>query len=355
MKKQKTENKYCENYLKVEIVQNIKKQKEIENSKNCLFKKKSLYNSPKNKNINLKEYFQLKQNGHKLGKSLNYNHNHSKLQKSLQKYFSLTANDLIEKNKSIKLTNNKDNKDYFPKNKKILKREAYINNSTNIGTMRKINIVKTKAPNKILRFKKKSSELNFEYNKIKNPQIASNHRVYLTKYKNIKNIMNFSQNNYIKTENTKFDKSMKNNHISRNKKLSFNHNPKSQSLNMLYTLDDYIGYNQYQDVIIPDNKREIIKRISIEKEKEMKKIKQIFNHEENNNNINYNISKFENREIKIFEDYYNKKAFDKLILSGEKKSKNFKTRNLLYKKAFKSYKNEFVYKKRNNSKILNYE
>ena len=354
LKKKKIENKYSGNFLNTEIVQNIKNHKENENTKNDLFQKKILYNSPKNKSINLKVFFKLKNIGHKHGKSLNYNYNHSELQKSLQKYFSLTENDLIEKKKSKELIYNKINKDNFQKNKKVLKGKAYINNNTNIGTIRKINILNNKAPNKILlSFKQKSKELNFDNNKIKNSQIVSNNRIYLTKYKHIKNIININKDNYIKAESTKMDISINNNNFFRNKKKFFNHNPKSQSLNLLYNLDDYIGHNQYKDVVIPDNRTKIIKRISIEKEKEMKKIKQIFNYEENKNNIHYKVSKDENRLIKTPDDYYNKKAFDKLILSGEKKSKNFKTRNLLYNTAFKSYKNEFKYKIQNNLIILN--
>ena len=39
------------------------------------------------------------------------------------------------------------------------------------------------------------------------------------------------------------------------------------------------------------------------------------------------------------EDYYKKKDFDKLILSGEKKSKYYNMRNLLYNSVFKSFNN----------------
>jgi len=338
------ENKYGENYLNTEIIHNIKNQKIIENTKNDFFLKKILYNSSKNKNINLKVYFQINNIGHKPGKSLNYNFNHSELQNSLKKYFSLTTNDLIIKKNYKKFTDNKINKDYFQKNKNVIKGKKYINNNTNIDTIRKINIANNKASNKILRFKSKSKEVNFHYNNINNSKVPSNNRIYLNKYKHIKNILNLNKDNHIKAKNTKMDTSINNKDIFINKKISFNHNPKSQSLNILNNLDDYIGHNQYKDIIIPDNRRKIIKKISIEKEKEMNKIKQIFNPEENKNNMNYKTIIYENRVIKTPDDYYNKKAFDKLILSGEKKSKNFKTRNLLYNKAFKSYKNEFKYK-----------
>ena len=348
LKKKKMENKYGENYLNTEIIHNIKNQKIIENTKNDFFLKKILYNSSKNKNINLKVYFQINNIGHKHGKSLNYNFNHSELQNSLKKYFSLTTNDLIIKKNYKKFTDNKINKDYFQKNKNVIKGKKYINNNTNIDTIRKINIANNKASNKILRFKSKSKEVNFHYNNINNSKVPSNNRIYSTKYKQIKNILNLNKDNHIKAKNTKMDISINNKDIFINKKISFNHNPKSQSLNILNNLDDYIGHNQYKDIIIPDNRRKIIKKISIEKEKEMNKIKEIFNPEENKNNMNYKTIIYENRVIKTPDDYYNKKAFDKLILSGEKKSKNFKTRNLLYNKAFKSYKNEFKYNIQNN-------
>lgn len=60
------------------------------------------------------------------------------------------------------------------------------------------------------------------------------------------------------------------------------------------------------------------------------------------NNEHYN--KLRNRTNKTPDDYFNKKDFDKLILSGDKKSKYYKMRNLLYESVFNNNKIGYIEK-----------
>ena len=106
------------------------------------------------------------------------------------------------------------------------------------------------------------------------------------------------------------------------------------SLNTLQELNDYIGPNQYRKIIIPTNKSKIINLISENKHRDITRKRDIYKTEEIEKNREYHL-KIKNREIKSSEDYYNKKEFDKLVLSGEKKSKYYKMRNILYETAFK--------------------
>ena len=93
-------------------------------------------------------------------------------------------------------------------------------------------------------------------------------------------------------------------------------------------------------MIIPNHRRIIYQRLFSEKEKEKKELKKIFNTEGIKNSTEY-YDKLKNRSNKTSDELYNKKDLDKLVLSGEKKSKNYKIRNLLYNSVFNTNKLKF--------------
>ena len=81
--------------------------------------------------------------------------------------------------------------------------------------------------------------------------------------------------------------------------------------------------------------------ISEEKERTLKRVRNMFEIMENKRNTEY-YSQTKNREIKDLDEYYNKKDFDRIILSSEKESKYNSIKNKIYSEAFKPIKYEFI-------------
>ena len=341
IKKQKQEYKELEKFLKTELVKNLKNQKILEKDKNELLYNKIKFKFTKRKDNNIStDYF--KQNK-KISlapvKSLNYNNNHSELQKSLQKYFSLSPKDL-KGNMFFKPA--KDNKkETMFYNKNGLTENISKNLNLKNIQIKKINYKKIKKSNdKITKFKKKSIQLTIDNNNlIKSLDFQGNYKNKMN-FENEKNILNINKNNCLGNK-IKHKKAISTNQNYINYKSFFlNHSSKSKSLNIVYNLEDYTGPNLYDNMIVPNHKKTIYQRLSSEKEKEKKELKKNFNTEDIKNTTEY-FDKLRNRANKTPDDYYNKKDFDKLVLSGEKKSKYFKIRNLLYNSAFNTNKLEF--------------
>ena len=341
IKKQKQEYKELEKFLKTELVKNLKNQKILEKDKNELLYNKIKFKFTKRKDNNIStDYF--KQNK-KISlapvKSLNYNNNHSELQKSLQKYFSLSPKDL-KGNMFFKPA--KDNKkETMFYNKNGLTENISKNLNLKNIQIKKINYKKIKKSNdKITKFKKKSIQLTIDNNNlIKSLDFQGNYKNKMN-FENEKNILNINKNNCLGNK-IKHKKAISTNQNYINYKSFFlNHSSKSKSLNIVYNLEDYTGPNLYDNMIVPNHKKTIYQRLSSEKEKEKKELKKNFNTEDIKNTTEY-FDKLRNRTNKTPDDYFNKKDFDKLVLSGEKKSKYFKIRNLLYNSAFNTNKLEF--------------
>ncbi len=335
IKKQKQEYKGFESFLKTDLIKDIRSQNLVDKDKNELLKHKIKFNnnfsmvySKFNKNIR-----------HAQAKSLNYNNNHSDLQKSLQKYFSLTKKDLEDKIPSKEI-NLKKNKNIFY-NKIKLKENDSKNFNLIDKQIKKINYKKiNKGKDKITRFKKKYIQLTFDNNNlIKSSDLYRN---YIKKigFEKEKKLLDIKNNNCSENKiNHKKTISTNPNYINY-KSLFFKHSSKSKSLNIVYNLEDYIGPNQYENMIIPNHRRTIYQRLFSEKEKEKKELKKIFNTEGIKNSTEY-YDKLKNRSNKTSDELYNKKDLDKLVLSGEKKSKNYKIRNLLYNSVFNTNKLKF--------------
>ena len=340
-KKQKKEYKELEKFLKTELSKNLKNQKTLEKDKNDLLfdKIKFKFSKRKDNNISTDYFKQNKKISLAPVKSLNYNNNHSELQKSLQKYFSLSPKDLKG---NIVFKPAKDNKkDTMFYNKSRLTENISKNLNLKNIQIKKINYKKLKKSNdKITKFKKKSIQINIDNNNlIKSLDFQGNYKNKMN-FENEKNILNINKNNCLGNK-IKHKKAISTNQNYINYKNFFlNHSSKSKSLNIVYNLEDYTGPNLYDNMIVPNHKRTIYQRLSSEKENEKKELKKKFNIEDIKNKTEY-YDKLRNRTNKTPDDYYNKKDFDKLILSGEKKSKYFKIRNLLYNSAFNTNKLEF--------------
>ena len=278
---------------------------------------------------------------HKKSFSSKYNYNHSETQNSLRKYFSLAPKDIDEKNKSKQAINYKD-KIKYNKNKNSL----FLNQNSKLNKdfYRKIKIIKINR-NNIFKFKKKLSSTNdINKNLIKPLSILnyyeSKDAFNCKKQRNKKINCIDGKNNSRKGNHKKYITFSSKDFIN-NKKFSFSHISKNESLNLLHNLDDYIGPNQYEKIIIPNNKSKIMKKISERRKRVTNKKISIFKSEENKRNNEY-YTKMKNLELTRGGEYYNSKDFDKLILSGEKNSKYFKMRKILYDSAFKKCKYEFT-------------
>ena len=329
-------NKDYENLKKKELNENIKNNKELEHDKfNWIGNKKRIKLFKSNKS-NLKEVFQPnKKIFHKKVNSVKYYHNHSELKSRLQKYFSLTPNDLFIPNKS-KL----EIEDYNKINYKINNNSITFskNNRSNKVLIRKIKIIKVEKSKNIFKFKKKFNNTNNNPIKSLNIQETDNSIDKLNyKTQNNRKLANENKKNYLGMND---NESIRLNTIDLNNKSKFqiSHIPKSKSLNILNELDDYIGPNQYECIEIPNDEKKITKMIAEKKENEINKKRIRFKTEETKRNNEF-ISKIINRHLKCSEDYYNDNYFKKLVLSGEKTSKFFLMKNSLYESAFKKFKN----------------
>ena len=340
IKKHNQKNKEFDTFIKIDLIKNITNQKKLDKDKNELLRSKIIFKFSKRKDNNISiDYSKLnKKINHVPVKSLNYNNNHSELQKSLQKYFSLTPKNL--KGKISSKEKNDDKKKNIFYNKIKLKENVAKNFYINEKQIKLINKNIKKGKDKITKFKKKSFQLTFNNsNLIKSSDLHWN---YINKigFENEKNILNINKNNYKENKN-KHKKTITTEQNFINYKCSFlKHSSKSKSLNIVYNLDDYIGPNQYDNMIIPNHRRTVNQRLSSEKEKENKEFKKIFNTEGIKNSIEY-YDKLKRRTNKTPDEYYNKKDLDKLVLSGEKNSQNYKIRNLLYNSVFNNNKLEF--------------
>ena len=340
IKKHNQKNKEFDTFIKIDLIKNITNQKKLDKDKNELLRSKIIFKFSNKKDNNISSgYSRLnKKINHVPVKSLNYNNNHSELQKSLQKYFSLTPKNL--KGKISSKEKNDDKKKNIFYNKIKLKENVAKNFYINEKQIKLINKNIKKGKDKITKFKKKSFQLTFNNsNLIKSSDLHWN---YINKigFENEKNILNINKNNYKENKN-KHKKTITTEQNFINYKCSFlKHSSKSKSLNIVYNLDDYIGPNQYDNMIIPNHRRTVNQRLSSEKEKENKEFKKIFNTEGIKNSIEY-YDKLKRRTNKTPDEYYNKKDLDKLVLSGEKNSQNYKIRNLLYNSVFNNNKLEF--------------
>ena len=340
IKKHKQQHKEFDTLIKIDVIKNITNQKKLDKDKNELLRSKIIFKFSKRKDNNISiDYSKLnKKINHVPVKSLNYNNNHSELQKSLQKYFSLTPKNL--KGKISSKEKNDDKKKNIFYNKIKLKENVAKNFYINEKQIKLINKSIKKGKDKITKFKKKSFQLTFNNsNLIKSSDLHWN---YINKigFENEKNILSSNKNNYKENKN-KHKKTITTEQNFINYKCSFlKHSSKSKSLNIVYNLDDYIGPNQYDNMIIPNHRKTVNQRLSSEKEKENKEFKKIFNTEGIKNSIEY-YDKLKRRTNKTPDEYYNKKDLDKLVLSGEKNSQNYKIRNLLYNSVFNNNKLEF--------------
>ena len=354
MKKQQKELKEYDNFLKKELNDNQDKQLKLKLFNSNLQKDgaKSYFTLVKSKNLR-KSLTNNIINENQLNNNLvKYNKNTASINKSLQKYFSLNSNDerkiSKEKNNNIKTVTNNNN-DFDNNYNKIIK----LNKSSNLKEF-KIN----------MKTLKKLRKLN-----LRNIQNKYNKNTFKTEdeYRTLKNINEIKSPNYIENKdnnniivNESNEKEIKKRLIIKNKNIYKNYmkekefklktesyynkpsslffNNKNNSLPKLKKLDDYIGINQYGSVIIPpNNKKKIYRMISEEKERTLNKLKNLFKFEENKRNNEY-YSQTKNRETKNFDDYFNKKDLDKIVLSSDKKSKYNKIKNEIYYEAFKSCK-----------------
>jgi hypothetical protein len=145
---------------------------------------------------------------------------------------------------------------------------------------------------------------------------------------------NYIFNNNIDNFNKEFEIGDQKLYNNKTNKLSYSHNHKS--LQKLHKLNDDIGPNQYSSIIIPNTSRKINKRISEEKERALKTLKNMLKFQEIKMNKEY-YSQKKNSNIEKSDDYYKKKDFDQIILSDEKKSKYSKIKKEIYNTAFKPF------------------
>ena len=257
IKKHNQKNKEFDTFIKIDLIKNITNQKKLDKDKNELLRSKIIFKFSKRKDNNISiDYSKLnKKINHVPVKSLNYNNNHSELQKSLQKYFSLTPKNL--KGKISSKEKNDDKKKNIFYNKIKLKENVAKNFYINEKQIKLINKNIKKGKDKITKLKKKSFQLTFNNsNLIKSSDLHWN---YINKigFENEKNILNINKNNYKENKN-KHKKTITTEQNFINYKCSFlKHSSKSKSLNIVYNLDDYIGPNQYDNMIIPNHRRKL--------------------------------------------------------------------------------------------------
>ena len=380
IQKQKKEFDEYDTYLLKGLDDNQETQKKFETLKNNSKKRgtKSYINNLKNQKLSNSLQNIKKEN--KLSNNIFLNYNESAfINKSIQKYFLINENyseNKCSKNKKNNanrtvenktLDNNMNSKEKIKVNKASnkqqiklsinvlqkfkklkLKNKAKEDNSNRQEKFIKRRILtcafsdnNTKKRLKMIK-KDKNFEKEFNLNQKKNFELhqdkfeINNQMIHdeIDKRLILKKIR--KKNN----ENSEKDLRIKSKNLSNNIKTSNSYNKlETKSLRKLHELDDYIGPNQYSDVLIPDNNRKVMRMISEEKEKTLNRLKIAFKFNESRRNYEY-YSQTKRREIKDFDDYYHKKDFDKLVLSSEKKSKYFNFKDRLYYSAFKPFKYE---------------
>ena len=366
IKKQQQEYKEYDKFLKKELNNNNRNQLNLQTFNNSLQKdgvqsyfklvKRNRNNNRCLTNDTAKEKNKLLD----INNYLNYNKNVS-LKKSIQKYFVLKNNEdktlkdknnflnenkhlnYIDSNGNNNLKLNKSNNiNELKLNIKILKyiqNKVYNNKfkSKNLS-LNKIDISpfnKTGKINKTAKSVNNSEKFN-KYNNLQYKNIPNNNTFKIGK-KQKKRLILKNKNEYIK--NTKEKRDINNETLNNNKCPNLSVKIKYKSLSKL---EDYIGPNQYGSLVIPtNNRKKIYRMISEEKERTLKRVRNMFEIMENKRNTEY-YSQTKNREIKDLDEYYNKKDFDRIILSSEKESKYNSIKNKIYSEAFKPIKYEFI-------------
>ena len=328
-------------------LQNIKKENKLSNNNLLNYNESTLINK------SIQKYFMINENysENKVSKNKKNNANRNlenksldnninskeknKINKSSKKQQIKLNINVIQKFKKLKLKNKK-KEDNNHKHEKFIKRRILTNISafSDNNTKKRLKMIKEgkNFEKEFILNKKKNIDSYFHRNKFEmNNQIIHDEidkRLILKKIR--------KKNN----ENSEKDIKINLRNLSKNIKASNSYNIlETKSLKKLHELDDYIGPNQYNDVFIPDNNRKVMRMISEEKERTLNKIKNAFKFNEMRRNHEY-YSQTKKREIKDMDDYYQKKDFDKLTLSSEKKSKYFNLKDKLYYAAFKPCKYE---------------
>ena len=377
IKKQQQECREYDSFLKKELNNNKNNQLKLRLFNNYLEKDgaQSYFNLvKKNRNLNQCLTNDIVNEEKKLNNNyFKYNKNTS-LNKSIQKYFLLKTNDKENekpKDKNNYIKNDKHNKNLDSSENKIMivNKSSDINEfNVNIKILK--NIQNKFNNNKIYQFKTK----NFTLNKLDISPFNKTVKISKTKklidngdnFKNdnnleFKNISNINTIKIVKKPKKRLILKNKNQYINniKEKKLSINNESlnysktpsssvkmKSKYLSKLNELDDYIGPNQYGNLVIPPNhKKNICRMISEGKERTLKKVKKMFKILENKRNVEY-YSQAKDRKIKDLDEYYKKKDFDKIILSSEKESKYNNIKNKIYSEVFKPIKYEFISNKK---------
>ena len=326
-------------------LQNIKNENKISNNNFLNYNESTLINK------SIQKYFLINEDysERKASKNKKINANRTLENKTLDNNFNSTEKvkvnkssnkqkiklniNVIQKFKKLKLKNIK-KEDNSNKHEKLIKRRILTNicNFSDNNTKKRLKMIK----------QDKNFEKEYNLNQTKKSDLHQNKfeinsqmmhdeidkRLILKKVRKIAN------------ENSEKDLKIKLKNLSNNIKTSNSYNIlKTKSLKKLHELDDYIGPNQYCDLLIPDNNRKVMRMISEEKERTLNKLKDAFKFNESRRNHEY-YSQTKRREIKDLDDYYHKKDFDKLTLSSEKKSKYFNLKDKLYYAAFKPFKYE---------------
>ena len=380
IQKQKKEFDEYDKYLKKGLDDNKDKGKKFETIKNNSKKKstKSYFNILKNQKLsNSLQNIIKKENKLSNNNFLNYNEN-TLISKSIQKYFLI--NEDYSENKTNENKKNNTNRTIENKNldnnyhstekvkvNRLSNRQQIKLNNNIIQKFKKLklkNVKKEDNSNKQEKFMKRRILTNIcalsDNNTKKRIKMIKKDKnfekeLYMNQRKNFDLHPNkFEVNNQMlhneidkrlilkkirknHNENSEKDLKIKIRNLSNHIKASNSYNIlESKSLKKLHELDDYIGPNQYCDVLIPDNNRKVMRMISEEKERTLNKIKNAFKFNESRRNHEY-YSQTKKREIKDLDDYYKKKDFDKLTLSSEKKSKYFNLKDRLYYAAFKPF------------------
>ena len=357
IEKQQQEYNEYEQFLRKNLKMNRNNKKKIEIRKNNLKNRgeKSYFNILKNEKLILNKEKEYLDNSNMLVNNnfLHYNKN-ALINKSIQKYFILKNDNekkssVTNKNKILKTEGNKENINSY-ENKKFHK-----NKTSNIKEL-KLNI------KNFQKFRKLHLKIinNNKFHLLKNNYNYTQQNINIKTPNETNNNFNKKKLGFDKRNNDEIKKRLilnskrinKNLSSERDKKVSskriFNDNHKKlccnlkcQSLNKLNKLDDYIGPNQYGEIIIPNSSKKALRRISEEKERTLNKLKNIFKFQENLRNKEY-YSQVKNREIKNHDAYYKNADLDGIILSSEKKSKYHKIKDDLYNYVFKPIKYKVI-------------
>ena len=381
IQKQQKEYKEYDQFLKKELKNNKNNQLQLQIVNNNLKKggTQSYFNLL-SKNNNLTPCSTKKSVEEKNKLSTNnffFYNNNSTINKSIQKYFLLKAdnseNRMSKFNKAIRIKNRNNTFNDFTESKLILSKEL-INideikkNIKDSKKTIKLNINNVNKDKKIYNIEKKNLKIKnnisdnisgyYNNNQIKTPNaikkkkaIIENIKTYDNSKTNVKVKNKVDPNkiqkrlilknmNFYRNCNTHKDLALNPQKLFPNNKNNIpSNNSNHKSLSKLQELNDYIGPNQYGCIIIPNSNKKTYRKISEEKERALNKLKNIFKFQENLRNNEY-YSQTKNRKIDNIDEYYKKKDFEKIILSSEKKSKYSKIKNEIYNTAFKPCKYE---------------